>query len=81
MCEFHAKKIRKRKSVGQIGMVQFEYIPRTRRFVIAGNDYVQDALNRQQDTQTTMIKPNINFYEPHRSDPFGDEISTEQTPF
>lgn len=83
MCEFHAKKIRKRKSVGQIGMVQFEYIPRTRRFIIGGKDYVDEALNKEVDNQTTLMKPNTFFYEVEKADPFEwEKIDKElSTPF
>jgi len=41
--------------------------------------YSWQDVNVQQTI--SPIKPNINFYEPQSSDPFGDEISTEQTPF
>ena len=67
MCEFHAKKIRKRKVVGQIGTLQFEYLPRTRRFIINGRDYIQESIKpegEQMQINHEPLRPNINFYEP-----------------
>jgi twinkle protein len=44
-------------------------------------NWLKDETNIQPLIGFEPIRPNINFYEPQSSDPFGDEISTEQTPF
>jgi hypothetical protein len=80
-CEFHSKKIRKRKVVGSIGSIQMEYIPRLRRFFFNGTDYISLLLNENKQENLYRMQPNINFYEPQSSNPFGNDISTEQTPF
>jgi energy-coupling factor transporter ATP-binding protein EcfA2 len=77
VCEFHAKKIRKRKVVGQIGTLTFEYLPRNRRFLFEGVDYVEQVL-RPSDT---LIRPNIHFYETEQKDPFCDTPTNETLPF
>lgn len=67
MCEFHAKKIRKRKVVGQIGMIQLEYLPRTRRYILNNRDYIQESIKpegEQTEIRHEAVKPNVNFYEP-----------------
>ncbi len=43
-CEFHSKKIRRRKIVGQLGSITFEYAPSRRRFFIGGRDYMAEAI-------------------------------------
>lgn len=55
-CEFHSKKIRRRKSVGMVGMVLFDYSPQSRRFIFNGIDYLQSLL------ETPKPQANINFY-------------------
>lgn len=75
-CEFHSKKIRKRKVVGNIGSVTFEYIPRARRFVFNGVDYLQNAMIPQPTQQNFEMQPNVNFYEP-----FGTDTELTETPF
>ena len=44
-CEFHAKKIRKRKVVGNVGSVTMEYRPEMRRFIFGGRDYLQELID------------------------------------
>ena len=63
VCEFHSKKIRRRKSVGSVGMIQFEYMPRKRRFLFNSIDVLSEIMI---PTQTSInpnknIEPNTNF--------------------
>jgi len=51
ICEFHSKKIRRRKVVGQLGCVQFEYYPKKRRFVFDGIDILELRLSMMKDKQ------------------------------
>jgi len=67
MCEFHAKKIRKRKVVGNIGMLAMEYLPRSRRFIVGGTDYIGQLL--QEQPRQAKIEISADDVQP--SDPFG----------
>jgi hypothetical protein len=67
MCEFHAKKIRKRKVVGNIGMLTMEYLPRSRRFIVGGTDYIGQLLS--EPPRQAKIEISTDDVQP--SDPFG----------
>ena len=56
ICEFHSKKIRKRKVVGSIGSFQFTYDTYKRRFIIDGNDYLGMLLNEEQKVTQPNLK-------------------------
>lgn len=60
VCEFHSKKIRRRKVVGNIGMVTMEYVPAQRRFFFNGIDYLQLIIDGNKAKQIEIK----NFYEP-----------------
>ena len=45
-CEFHSKKIRRQKTVGKKGVVDFEYYRPSRRFYFNGSDNMQKLINR-----------------------------------
>ena len=88
VCEFHAKKIRKRKVVGQLGVVTFEYFPKTRRFMIGGKDYVELLINPEYKVKKIELKPNLDFYSQpnlpaHKrdDDPFGTDTELNEPPF
>ena len=55
ICEFHSKKIRKRKIVGNIGSFQFTYDTYKRRFIIEDKDYLGMLL--KEDKKVTQ--PNL----------------------
>lgn len=44
-CEFHSKKIRRKKIVGITGCLDIEYIPRKRRYLINGKDPLAELIN------------------------------------
>lgn len=46
IAEFHAKKIKRQKTVGKKGFIQIEYNLRTRRFEIDGYDPINDILRK-----------------------------------
>jgi hypothetical protein len=46
-CEFHSKKIRRQKTVGKKGVVDFEYYRTGRRFYFDGIDNMQQLLNEK----------------------------------
>lgn len=48
LCEFHSKKIRRQKTVGNRGVMLLDYVRTTRRYEINGHDYLSDVL-RQYD--------------------------------
>ena len=50
VCEFHSKKIRRRKTVGSIGVLQFEYLPKKRRYLFNGIDVLENILTPVQQT-------------------------------
>lgn len=65
VCEFHSKKIRRRKIVGQLGSITFEFIPINRRFKINGKDYMQEAVNTiQEPIQDPLFKNDDDWTEP-----------------
>lgn len=70
VCEFHSKKIRKRKVVGQVGYIQFEYVPRSRRFVIDGRDYIEEMINEKPEQKKIELRPNLSFET--QTDQFGN---------
>jgi energy-coupling factor transporter ATP-binding protein EcfA2 len=43
-CQLHSKKIRRRKIVGVLGTLDFEYSPRIRRYFINGRDYMNEIV-------------------------------------
>jgi hypothetical protein len=47
LCEFHSKKIRRQKTVGKKGSVDFEYFRPSRRFFFGGQDNMQRLINYQ----------------------------------
>lgn len=62
-CEFHTKKIRRRKAVGSIGTLEMEYDPQRRRFLFNGIDYLAQIMIPEQ-TEINInqrIEPNYNF--------------------
>ena len=82
ICEFHAKKIRKRKVVGNIGMLSMEYLPRSRRFIVGGTDYIGQLLS--EPPRQAKIEIDTDDVQP--SDPFGwnnltGEFEKQETPF
>lgn len=66
-CEIHTKKVRRRKIVGNVGMLDFKYIPFTRRFEFLDIDYMEYAINpipkqkQNNNYYEKEIVPNINF--------------------
>jgi len=70
-CEFHSKKIRKRKVVGTIGSITMEYIPRARRFFFNGTDYISLLLNEKKQADVQRMQPNMNF--DNESDQYGNK--------
>lgn len=44
VCEFHSKKIRRQKTVGAKGYYEFEYSRKKRRFLFAGVDHMEAAI-------------------------------------
>lgn len=66
-CEFHSKKIKKQKIVGQKGFFTFQLDRRIRRFTFNGVDYLQLAIDGKyyqgkMDTPVkSTIKPNKNW--------------------
>lgn len=77
VCEFHAKKIRRRKVVGVIGEVLFEYSPRQRRYFFNNVDYMAKIIGEVKSDENARIKPNLNF----DSDPFGTTTNLTEVPF
>jgi twinkle protein len=61
VCEFHSKKIRRQKTVGVRGMVTFEYMPRTRRFMFNGVDYMQKYISQTTEVKQGILPINTNF--------------------
>jgi len=61
VCEFHSKKIRRQKTVGIRGMVTFEYMPRTRRFMFNGVDYMQKYISQTTEVKQGLLPINTNF--------------------
>lgn len=59
LCEFHSKKIRRRKIVGNVGSFTFEYVPRKRRFTFNGTDYMNKFYSVFEPKQYREIE-NIN---------------------
>ena len=82
ICEFHSKKIRKRKVVGNIGSFQFSFNTYKRRFIIGDKDYLSILLKEEiKVTQPNLrIEPNTNFYEDN-TDPFGTDGIDQEVPF
>ena len=60
-CEFHSKKIRRRKIVGQLGSITFEYATKMRRFFFNGHDYMADAIFAQTDYKQSTLSENNDF--------------------
>ena len=79
VCEFHSKKIRKRKVVGNIGSFTFHYYPQSRRYIINEIDYLQELINKLNGESIIQMQPNINFETEHQptADPFGSAGETE----
>ena len=77
VCEFHAKKIRRRKVVGVIGDVSFEYSPRQRRYFFNGIDYLSQIIEQTKNNKITRITPNLSF----DSDPFSNTAQNQEVPF
>jgi len=76
ICEFHSKKIRKRKVVGNIGSFQFSFDTFKRRFIIGDKDYLSILLNEEiKVTQPNLRNIGEEFYE--NTEPF--EITTDAT--
>ena len=61
VCEFHSKKIRRRKIVGTIGSTQLEYVPRTRRYLFNGADPFVDILTESKEVKQLALPINHNF--------------------
>jgi len=80
ICEFHSKKIRKRKVVGMIGSIQMDYYPRSRRFIFGERDYISELLNQNKESETKRIQPNLKFYDDN-TDTFGTQTTDTETPF
>lgn len=85
ICEFHAKKIRKRKVVGAIGSFEFQYMPQTRRFMIGDKDYLAIYLNEKKESNVSNMSPNLDFYSKQPNlqsdDPFGTNSTEPTAPF
>jgi hypothetical protein len=47
MCQFHSKKIRRQKIVGKKGVLEMEYIRKTRRFEFSGSDYMAKLIQEK----------------------------------
>lgn len=59
ICEFHAKKIRKRKVVGMVGSIIMNYIPKSRRFIFGDKDYLSILLNEVKEEKIKNSQPNL----------------------
>ena len=46
-CELHSKKIKRQKTVGKKGVVEFEYYRKSRRYFFSGSDCMQKLLNEK----------------------------------
>lgn len=44
LCELHTKKIRRQKTVGKKGILEFEYNRKKRRYIFNGKDYMDELL-------------------------------------
>ncbi len=72
--EFHTKKIRRRKAVGSIGVLEMEYNPQTRRFIIGGCDYLELILKKKEPEYK-------NYYEPKESIFLDEKSNSDTLPF
>ncbi len=79
ICEFHSKKIRKRKVVGAIGSFQFTYDTYKRRFIIEDKDYLGMLL--KEDKKVTQ--PNLKHEELEEmfNNSGTDQYGNSETPF
>lgn len=68
-CQLHSKKIRRRKAVGKLGCLDFEYSPKARRFFINGKDYMNELIYGK----TKKLTENTNFQNEGISIYEGDE--------
>ena len=48
LAEFHKKKIRYKKQVGEVGMIELQYEPTKRRFYINGTDWLQYQIDKRK---------------------------------
>jgi hypothetical protein len=65
-CEFHSKKIKKQKIVGQKGFCIFQLNRRIRRFTFNGVDYLQQAIDGK-NVQYPIEQPKPSAIRPNRS--------------
>lgn len=61
ICEFHSKKIRRRKIVGQLGHTTFEFSAKMRRFFFNGKDHLAAIIFAQADYKQGEIPLNTDF--------------------
>lgn len=62
ICEFHSKKIRRQKTVGKKGVLQFELNRGKRRFYFNGVDYLASALqNKLEKTQPSLYEEMVEY--------------------
>lgn len=71
LCELHTKKIRRQKTVGKKGKIEFELDRRKRRFLFSGVDYMENVSQLNTNSSQIAIQPNTNFY----------EVDKEESPF
>lgn len=58
-CEFHSKKIRKRKVVGSVGSLEMTYMPDKRRFFFGEKDYLSILLKEVKEEKIKNSQPNL----------------------
>lgn len=59
ICELHTKKIRRQKTVGRKGIINFALDRQTRRFYFGGKDYL--AMFQQPKEEPKQLQPNTSF--------------------
>jgi hypothetical protein len=59
ICELHTKKIRRQKTVGKKGLINFALDRRTRRFYFGGKDYL--AMFQQPKEEVKPLQPSTDF--------------------
>lgn len=66
LCELHTKKIRRQKMVGKKGVLEFQLNRTIRRFIFAGKDVMQEALNGEVEKPKSITEHRANnYYEPN----------------
>lgn len=61
--EFHKKKIRYKKQVGEVGMVEMQYDPLRRRFYINGTDWLQYQIDKKKRVNLEIYEPQKGIYD------------------